>query len=75
LNNKPSWWYDWFTRREFHDDRAGFFNTDFNGRREYFYLLKVITPGKFAVSPAQTGPMYQPGVQATTDPITLEVQQ
>lgn len=75
LNNKPSWWYDWFTRREFHDDRAGFFNSDFNGRREYFYLLKVTTPGKFAVSPAQTAPMYQADVQATTDPITLEVQQ
>ncbi|MDR3405445.1 MAG: hypothetical protein P4L99_23320, partial [Chthoniobacter sp.] len=75
LSSKPSWWYDWYTRREFHDDRAGFFNTEFNGRREYFYLLKVTTPGKFAISPAQTGPMYQPEVQATTDPATLEVQQ
>jgi hypothetical protein len=75
INNKPSWWYNWFTRREFHDDRAAFFNSDFNGRREYFYLLKVTTPGKFAVSPAQTAPMYQPDIQATTDPIALEVQQ
>ena len=75
LNNKPDWWADWFTRKEFHDDRAAFFNTDFSLRREYVYLLKVVTPGKFAISPAQAGPMYQSNVQTTSDPATLEVQQ
>ncbi|MGA2218512.1 MAG: MG2 domain-containing protein [Terracidiphilus sp.] len=75
LNNKPDWWADWFTRKEFHDDRAAFFNTDFSGRREYVYLLKVVNPGKFAISPAQVEPMYQSNVQATSDPATLEVQQ
>ena len=74
LNNKPDWWADWFTRKEFHDDRAAFFNTEFNGHREYVYLLKVVNPGKFAISPAQAGPMYQPNVEATSDPATLEVQ-
>jgi uncharacterized protein YfaS (alpha-2-macroglobulin family) len=74
LNNKPDWWADFFTRKEFHDDRAAFFNTDFNGRREYVYLLKVVNPGKFAISPAQAGPMYQPNVLTTSDPATLEVQ-
>jgi hypothetical protein len=74
LNHKPDWWADWFTRKEFHDDRAAFFNTAINGRREYVYLLKVVNPGKFQMSPAQTGPMYQSNVQATTDPATLEVQ-
>ena len=73
LNNKPDWWGEWFTRKEFHDDRAAFFNTDFNGRREYVYLLKVVNPGKFAISPASAGPMYQPATQATTDPAALEV--
>ncbi|MGB8260440.1 MAG: MG2 domain-containing protein [Terracidiphilus sp.] len=74
LNNKPAWWYDWFTRKEFHDDRAAFFNTSFSGRREYIYLLKVVNPGKFQISPAAAGPMYQTNVQTTTDPATLEVQ-
>jgi uncharacterized protein YfaS (alpha-2-macroglobulin family) len=74
LNHKLDWWADWYTRKEFHDDRAAFFNTDFGGRREYVYLLKVVNPGKFVISPAQTGPMYQSNVQATTDPATLEVQ-
>lgn len=73
LNHKPDWWAAWFTRKEFHDDRAAFFNTDFNGRREYVYLLKVVNPGKFAISPAATAPMYEPGKQATTDPAVLEV--
>jgi uncharacterized protein YfaS (alpha-2-macroglobulin family) len=74
LSHKPDWWYDWYTRKEFHDDRAAFFNTEFGGRREYVYLLKVVNPGKFVISPAQAGPMYQSNVQATTDPATLEVQ-
>ena len=74
LNDKPDWWADWFTRKEFHDDRAAFFDTEFNGRREFVYLLKVVNPGRFAISPAQAGPMYQPQVQTTSDPATLEVQ-
>jgi len=74
INQKPAWWADWFTRKEFHDDRAAFFNTEFSGHREYVYMLKVVNPGKFAISPAQVGPMYQPEIQATTDPATLEVQ-
>jgi uncharacterized protein YfaS (alpha-2-macroglobulin family) len=74
LNHKPDWWADWFTRKEFHDDRAAFFNTEFNGRREYVYLLKVVNPGKFQISPAQAGPMYQSNVQTTSDPTVLEVQ-
>ena len=74
LNHKPDWWADWFTRKEYHDDRAAFFNTDISKRREYVYLLKVVNPGKFAISPAQAGPMYQPGIEVTTDPATLEVQ-
>ena len=73
INSKPAWWNDWFTRKEFHDDRAAFFNTDFGPRTEYVYLLKVVNAGKFQVSPAQAAPMYQPGVQTTTDPATLEV--
>jgi hypothetical protein len=74
LNSKPDWWADWFTRKEFHDDRAAFFNTDFAQRTVYVYLLKADNPGKFQISPAQAGPMYQSNVQTTTDPATLEVQ-
>jgi uncharacterized protein YfaS (alpha-2-macroglobulin family) len=74
LNNKPDWWSELFTREEFRDDRAAFFNIDFGPRSVYVYLLKVDNPGLFQISPAQAGPMYQSNVQATTDPATLEVQ-
>jgi uncharacterized protein YfaS (alpha-2-macroglobulin family) len=74
INHKPDWWADFFTRKEFHDDRAAFFNTDFSVRREYVYLLKVDNPGTFQISPADAGPMYQPNIETTTDPATLEVQ-
>lgn len=74
LTEKPSWWNWWYTRREFHDDRAAFFQTYFSrGAQEYVYLLKVVNPGVFRVRPAKVEPMYQPSYFATSDPMTLEV--
>jgi len=74
LKDKPPWWASWYTRREFHDDRAAIFQTLFNGgQTQYFYLLKVVNPGQFRVSPARLQPMYQPQFLATTESRTLEV--
>ena len=73
IDHRPGSWTDWFTRREFHDDHAAFFSTDFDGRQEVFYLLKVVNPGSFRVSPARVEPMYQHGVQATSDAFQLQV--
>lgn len=73
VDQKPAWWMNWYSRREFHDDRAAIFQTNFDGRREYFYLLKVVNPGIFHISPASVQPMYQPDVLSTTDPSHLEV--
>jgi uncharacterized protein YfaS (alpha-2-macroglobulin family) len=73
VNQKPGWWRNWYSRREFHDDRAAIFQTYFDGSREYFYLLKVVNPGAFQISPASVQPMYQPDVLSTTDPSHLEV--
>ena len=71
---KPSWWERWYVSRELHDDRTAFFQTDFFGRHhEYVYLLKIVNPGKFNVSPAMVQPMYQPSIQATTGAATIEV--
>jgi alpha-2-macroglobulin len=74
LNNKPDWWEDISTSKEFHDDRAAFFNTEFGSRSVYIYLLQADNSGLFQISPAQAGPMYQSNIQTTTDPATLEVQ-
>jgi hypothetical protein len=73
LKQKTPWWGYWFTRREFHDDHAAFFQTYFSGHQEYVYLLKIINPGTFRVSPASVQPMYQPSVISTTDAATMEV--
>ena len=73
IRNKTDWWGFWFTQREFHDDHAAFFQTYFNGHQEYVYLLKIVNPGKFRISPASVQPMYQPSVLATTDAAFMEV--
>lgn len=73
IAERPGGWYDWFTRREFHDDHASFFASDFNGRQEVFYLIRVVNPGNFQISPARVEPMYQHGVQATSDALHLLV--
>ena len=74
IAEKPPWWRTWYTRREFRDDRAVFFRTFFDrGNADYFYLLKVVNPGQFRVSPARVEPMYQPGTVATSEPGSLEV--
>ena len=70
---RPTDWTWWYTRREFHDDRAVLFATDFSGHQESFYLLKVVNPGSFEISPARVEPMYQPGIQATSDELHLDV--
>ena len=70
---RPADWTWWYTRREFHDDRAVIFATAFSGHQESFYLLKVVNPGSFEISPARVEPMYQPGIQATSDELHLDV--
>ncbi len=74
LKSRPPWWFYGFTRREMHDDRMAIFQTWLpQGQHEYFYLLKVVNPGLFQVSPARVGPMYQTGVMATSESRRLEV--
>jgi len=64
----------WGNRREFRDDRAVFFQDGIpGGRLDYYYLLKVVTPGVFMAMPAQVAPMYVPGVSASTTTETVTV--
>jgi hypothetical protein len=75
LEIRPPWWRYWFSRRELRDDRAAIFQTWFGrGQQQYFYLLKVVNPGRFRVSPARVQPMYQPQFLSTTDSRIVEVQ-
>ncbi len=73
LKDRPPWWQSLFTRRELHDDRMAIFQTWFpQGQQQFFYLLKVVNPGTFQVSPARVQPMYNSGVMATTEARRLE---
>jgi uncharacterized protein YfaS (alpha-2-macroglobulin family) len=75
LRERPAWWGYWVTRREFHDDHAALFQTWFRqGKTDYVYLLKVVNPGRFQISPARVQPMYQPQYFATSSSGLLEVQ-
>jgi hypothetical protein len=74
LKSKPRWWDFYYTRREFHDDRAALFSTTFHrGQGEFHYLLKAVTPGTFQANPARVLPMYQPERQASTRAATVTV--
>ena len=74
LDQRPPWWDWWFTDRELHDDLTDFFQTWFSrGQHEYVYLLKVVNPGQFRISPARVEPMYQPEYLSTTDAKTVTV--
>ena len=43
------------------------------GQSEYTYLLKVVNPGIFRVSPTRVEPMYQPQYLSTSDAATVTV--
>jgi len=74
LDEKPDWWGRWASYRELRDDRTAFFNVTFpQGQHEYVYLLKVVNPGVFHVSPTRVEPMYQPEYLATSDALTVTV--
>ena len=75
LDQQPPWWTNrWSSHRELRGDRTTFFNYRFpRGQAEYIYLLKVVNPGVFRVSPTRVEPMYQPQYLSTSDAATVTV--
>ncbi|MCW5966097.1 MAG: alpha-2-macroglobulin [Bryobacterales bacterium] len=74
LENRPAWWGWNGSAKEYRDDRAALFQYEFSsGQRQFTHILRVVNSGTFNVSPAQVQPMYQPGYQATTAGMRLEV--
>jgi uncharacterized protein YfaS (alpha-2-macroglobulin family) len=57
-------WCDWYSQREFRDDRTVFFLSDFYGKAALQYVLRVIVPGGFHVGPPRAELMYRPAVHA-----------
>lgn len=74
LKSRPPWWDFYYTRREFHDDRAALFSTTFaRGQGQFHYLLKAVSPGNFQANPARVLPMYEPSRQASTRSFSISV--
>ncbi|HXH49477.1 MAG TPA: MG2 domain-containing protein [Terriglobia bacterium] len=74
LKQQPPWWDYYYTRREFHDDRAALFSTTFRrGQGQFHYLLKAVEPGTYQANPARVLPMYDPARQSSTNSMTVTI--
>lgn len=66
LNYSLGQWGDWYSNREFRDNRTAIFMNYFDGDASLQYAMRVEVPGEFKIAPARAELMYQPTVQANT---------
>ena len=59
-------WSDWYSSREFRDNRTVFFLDYFDGDATLQYAMRVQVPGQFKVAPALAELMYRPAVQSNS---------
>lgn len=59
-------WTDWYSAREFRDQKTALFLDYFDGNAMFQVALRVQVPGDFRVAPARAELMYQPTVQSNT---------
>jgi uncharacterized protein YfaS (alpha-2-macroglobulin family) len=59
-------WTDWYSSREYRDNRTVFFLDYFDGAITLQYALRVQVPGDFRVAPARAELMYSPATQSNT---------
>ncbi|MFN2517210.1 MAG: hypothetical protein ABR556_13455, partial [Pyrinomonadaceae bacterium] len=59
-------WSDWYSSREFRDNRTVFFLDYFDGDATLQYAMRVQVPGQFRVAPARAELMYRPTTQSNT---------
>jgi uncharacterized protein YfaS (alpha-2-macroglobulin family) len=66
-------WSNWYSAREFRDERTVFFLSSFAGDATFQYAMRVEVPGAFRVAPARAELMYQPTVQSNTANSRLDI--
>ncbi|HYH86916.1 MAG TPA: alpha-2-macroglobulin family protein, partial [Pyrinomonadaceae bacterium] len=66
LNHNEKDWSDWYSSREFRDNRAVLFVNYFDGKAQFQYAMRVQVPGQFRVAPARVERMYEPDVRANS---------
>lgn len=59
-------WTDWYSSREFRDNRTVFFLDYFDGKATFQYAMRVQIPGQFRVAPARAELMYRASTQSNT---------
>ena len=59
-------WTDWYSSREFRDNRTVFFLDYFDGNAIFQYAMRVQVPGQFRVAPARAELMYRASTQSNT---------
>lgn len=67
LNYSTRNWSDWYSAREFRDNRTVIFQNTFDGDATFQYAMRVQVPGEFKAAPARAELMYQPTIQANTE--------
>ena len=73
LNHDEKDWSDWYSAREFRDNRAVLFVNYFDGRAQFQYAMRVQVPGQFRVAPARVERMYEPDVRANSASAALTI--
>jgi uncharacterized protein YfaS (alpha-2-macroglobulin family) len=66
-------WSDWYSDREFKDQKTLIFVNYFSGSDTFQYALTVQEPGDFRAAPARAELMYAPTVQANTGATKLSI--
>jgi uncharacterized protein YfaS (alpha-2-macroglobulin family) len=64
-------WSDWYSSREFRDNRTVFFMDYFDGDTTLQYAMRVQVPGQFRVAPARAELMYKSTTQSNTSSARL----
>jgi hypothetical protein len=67
-------WSDWYSAREFRDNRAVLFLNYFGGKAQLQYAMRVQVPGQFRAAPARAERMYEPDVRANSATAALTIQ-
>jgi hypothetical protein len=66
LNYNEGKWTDWYSAREFRDQKTAIFLREFDGDATFQYAMRVEVPGQFQIAPARAEQMYQPTVRSNT---------
>jgi uncharacterized protein YfaS (alpha-2-macroglobulin family) len=66
LNHALKDWSDWYSEREFRDNRVVFFRNYFDKKARFQYAMRVQVPGQFRAAPARAERMYEPDVRANS---------